>query len=205
MYYIVKEIEDRIDRLTISKLPQGINIQNERDNKVEFFDMEIEFVEKGSNGNIASDIINEPVPFFSEKVLQLLEIFNVENIFYKPCTVVNSKKEITGQFYMGVIDKIECLDYEKSVFEGEKIKKAEINEEKTGWYKIFRVKGIEENVIVVDEELKEEMGKKLFGIRFIPITQYVFNIDDKEKNREKSEEEKLEEKYARIRNIMKKK
>ena len=45
MYYIVKEIEERSDRLTISKLPQGINIQNERDNKVEFFDMEIEFVE----------------------------------------------------------------------------------------------------------------------------------------------------------------
>lgn len=205
MYYIVKEIEERIDRLTISKLPQGINIQNERDNKVEFFDMSIEFVETGSNGGIASDIINEPVPFFSEKALELLASFNVENIFYKPCAVINSKKEITGQCYMGVIDKIECLDYENSIFAGDKIKKAEIAEENTGYYKIFRVKGIDENLIVVDNELKESMEKSLFGLRFIPLPQYEFNMEEKEKKREKSEEEKMEEKYARIRNIMKKK
>lgn len=203
MYYIVKEIEERSDRLTISKLPQGINIQNERDNKVEFFDMGIEFVEKGSSGNIISDIINEPVPFFSEKAMELLASFNVENIFYKPCCIVNSKKEITGQFYMGVIDKIECLNYEKSIFSEEKIVKAEIDEDKTGYYKIFRINGVEENLIIVNKELKDKMVRSLFGIRYIPVSQYKFNQEEKDKK--KSDEDKMEEKYARIRNILNKK
>lgn len=201
MYYVMKEDSYRKNNLKISKLPKSISEKNERDNKIEFFDLNVDFVEiTDTSSDMMSDFIDSPVPFFSEKLAQLLVSNDVNNIFFKPCCLIYKNQKVIASCYMGLIDKIDCLDRKKE----NTYEKIEIDGKKCGYYKIFRIKDIEENLVIVTKELKEVLEKETFGIEFIPLENYKSNHKETAKAVPKTESEMMEEKYARIRNIMKK-
>lgn len=205
MYYVMKEDSYRKNILKISRLPKNISEKNERDNKIEFFDLNVDFVEiTDSSSDIMSDFIDSPVPFFSEKLVQILCSNGVNNIFFKPCCLIYKNQKIVSNCYMGLVDKIDCLDKKKSIKSGEIYEKIEIDSKKCGYYKIFRIKDIDENLVIVNKELKEALEKDTFGVEFIPLKNYQSNYKKVVNSIVKTENQIMEEKYARIRNIMKK-
>lgn len=204
MYYVMKEDEHRKNRAKILKLPKGISEKDERENKIEFFDLNVELVEiNGSGIDKMSDFIDKPVPFFTEKTAQLLIANDVNNVLYKPCCLVDAEQNVLGNCYMGLVDKIDCLDNEKSIKINDAYINIVIDSEKCGYYKVFRIEGIEENLVIVTEDIKNILEEECFGVDFVSVEQYRFS--DKREKTDKTKKEKTDDKFERIKNIMIKK
>lgn len=136
-------------------------IWNIRKNKVQFIDKTPIEIEVSDEGGIEyPDCLTRPLPLFSDKFKNFLEINNVDNIFYKPVYLVDTLLEEKHLYWIAVIPKIECF-----------IDKQDYIEEKIGNFKIFRDEKKSSLAIYVTEELRESIEKEnLEGI-------YFYNID----------------------------
>lgn len=135
--------------------------RNSIKNKVQFIDklpIEIEVSDRG--GIEYPDCLNEPLPLFSDKLKNILESNDVNNIFYKPVYLVDTLLEEKYLYWLAVVPVIEC-------FTGNGV---EYIPEKIGNFKIFRDKLQDDYSIYVTEELKNILeAEELEGIIFYNI------------------------------------
>lgn len=131
-------------------------------NRIQFIDKTPIEIEVGDSGGIEyPDCINEPLPLFSDRLKNILESNNIDNIFYKPIYLVDTLLEEKHLYWLASIPQIEC-------FTGNEI---EYMPEKIGNFKIFRDKLQDDYSIYVTEELKNILeNEELEGIIFYNIT-----------------------------------
>lgn len=135
-------------------------IWNIRKNKIQFIDKTPIEIEVSEDGGIEyPDCLTRPFPLFSDKLKGILELNDVNNIFYKPIYLIDTLLEEKHLYWIAVIPEIECFIDDQNYIE-----------EKLGNFKIFRDKKQSDLSIYVTEKLKNIIEKEnLEGIYFYNI------------------------------------
>jgi hypothetical protein len=65
-------------------------------------------------------------------------------------------------YWLTLIDKIECVSEESEFKKDKSIKKLVLDKEKIGNKKIFRVEGVVEKIIVINQDIAESILRRYF-------------------------------------------
>lgn len=137
----------------------------------QFLDKELIEIKISEEGGIEYPdlIIQEDVPLISEKMKQLFDIAGVRYVFYKPVDIVDDYEMKKTRYYLAVPSRIDCLDYDKSIYDNE-CEFAEtilIDEKKVGDAHIFKLRGLGNSEIIVTEKLFKILDREeLEGVYF---------------------------------------
>lgn len=134
-------------------------------NELQFLDKTPIEIEVEDGGIEFPDLLCQPLPLFSERLKNILEKYEVDNIFYKPVYLVDNLLDEKHLYWLGVVDYIHCFEMDQ---EG----KEQFLVERIGKYKIFRDYLQSGLAIYVTEDLKsilEQEEHNLEGIRYFQI------------------------------------
>jgi copper chaperone CopZ len=107
------------------------------------------------------DIFEIPVVLVSNRLKKLINIYDDREIF--KCTVITDiKRKRQEVYWLTLIDKIECVASESEFKKDKTIKKLVLDKEKIGNKKIFRIGGIVEKIIVINEDIAESILRRHF-------------------------------------------
>ncbi len=114
-------------------------------------------------------ILRGAIPLVSSAVKRVLERCAVDYVFFKPVQLTVTELGRAENFWLALPPRINCLDWERSVFDTEEneflppselireAKKFFIDENKIGRYNIFKLAGVVNQDIIVTEKLKDAL------------------------------------------------
>jgi hypothetical protein len=121
----------------------------------------VQFEVKENSKAIYVDFIENPVPLVSDKLKDILEKYE-ERIFFKPILLADIKKSRQDVYWLLVPDSIECLSDKSEFNKNDTIKRIVLDEKKVKYRKVFKVKGILENLIIVRLDVAESILRRGF-------------------------------------------
>lgn len=101
------------------------------------------------------------VPLISENFKKFLEEEEIYNLFYKQITLKRVKKGDEKKYWLAIPPKIKCLKVGtvfNEVFGN--VEHFEIDENRIGYYNIFRCENISNDEIIVTESFAEKLKLK---------------------------------------------
>lgn len=162
----------RAEKLNNVAEPKGITksikLEHVRENMIQCLDTQpVQFYIKEKSNSIYTDFIENPIPLVSNEIKELFDQLKLKSLFYKPVMLADIKKMKQTLYWLVVPRKIDCLSDETIFNRDNSIKSLKIDREKVGYYKIFKVKGIMEDYIIVDESLVNILNtSNFFGLEF---------------------------------------
>lgn len=123
------------------------------------------------------------VPLVSEKLRQALDIFGINNLFYKPVNLVCKELGLMEPYWLALPPRIDCLDWEKCTIKETDpahlpfwakvwdVTDIVIDDEKIGHYRMFKLPPNTGNLeIVVTDSLRQALEPQHFeNLNFYPI------------------------------------
>lgn len=171
-YYILENDKNLINIIEPKGITKSINPDYVKENKIQFInpDLEMFYIEHKSS-NIYPDYIKKHLPFISDKLYCIFSGLNIKNIFYKPVVFSDVKKMRMDLYWLIIPRKINCLSDKTEFNVDGSVKKLVIDSSKIGCYKVFKVKDINEDFIIVDEDIVASLcGTNATGISYVKIS-----------------------------------
>jgi len=167
-FYILKSDKRLSDAIEIKGAHKVINKEHIKTNSLQFLDSKPVMFHIEDKG-VYPDFIEEPLPLVSNKVKTLFDEMNLKNIFYRIVCLVDLKKMTSQLYWLTIPDKINCLSDTSEFNRDGSIKTLRIEKEKVGYYKVFKINGILEDLIIVDEDIANIAAANFYGCIFSKI------------------------------------
>lgn len=106
-------------------------------------------------------ITTEKINLVSDKLKQILEKYD-KNIFFRPLVFQDIKNKKQSVYWVAVFEDIDCLSEETEFHKDGKLKRLVVDKEKVEGYRIFTVKGMLENYIIISLDLAESLLRRDF-------------------------------------------
>ena len=166
-FYIMKA--DKVNNAVEPKdITKTIKLEYDRKNLIQYLDtqhVQIYINEKLSN--IYPDFIEKPIPLISDKVKEFFDKLGIKSIFYKPVMLADIKRMKQTLYWLVVPRKIDCMSDETLFNRDDSVRRLKIDSERVGYYKVFKVNGILEDYIIVDESVVSILSlSNFFGLKF---------------------------------------
>jgi len=122
----------------------------------------------GDGDSIYPAIIDTPVFLVSDTVKKLLQLYEDSLIF--KCTVLANKEGSQVVYWLTLMDEVNCLSSASEFTKDGSLKKLVIDKEKLQGRKIFRVGGVREKLVVINQDIAESLLRRfLLGIQLTAI------------------------------------
>lgn len=145
--------------------------------------MSVEVEEDGGEEFPDFLIYRGSVPLISERFRQVFNRAGVDNIFYKPVTLIHSELGQSESYFLALPPRINCLNLSESVVSVEENEFARpddlmkevieivIDEDKAGNYKIFKLSPefVNQEIIVAENLKKAVESAQLENVYFSPL------------------------------------
>jgi len=169
-FYIMKaeNINNAVEPKDITK---SIKLEYVRKNLIQYLDTQpVQFYIKEKPNNIYPDFIEKPIPLISDKVKEFFDKLGIKSIFYKPVMLADIKRMKQTLYWLVVPRKIDCMSDETLFNRDDSVRRLKIDSERVGYYKVFKVNGILEDYIIVDESVVNILSVgNFFGFEFEKI------------------------------------
>lgn len=119
------------------------------------------------NGNIEYiDFMDKPLVLFSEKLKQYLMRY-LRCAFTKPVVLADKKNMKQELYWMIIPETIECLSDMSEFGKDGSVQRLVLEKSRIGYCKLFKVAGIADNIVIIEQQIAEALLKKGFsGIKF---------------------------------------
>lgn len=156
-------IPDPVEPAGILKVIDRDMIKKENIHKMD--ELAVQFEIKENNRSVYIDFIENPVPLVSDKLKELLGKYE-ERIFLKPVLLADIKHLRQDVYWLLVPDSMDCLSSKSEFNKNGTVKRIVIDENKIRFRKVFKIKGILENLIILRLDVAESLLRRDFtGIR----------------------------------------
>ncbi len=167
-YYILKGDERLANAIEIKGAKNVASIDYVKTNSLQFLNSKPVMLHIEDNG-LWPDFIEKPLPLISNNLWTVFEQLKLKNIFFKPVCFADIKKMTSFIYWLIIPDKIDCLSSDTEFNRDGSLKTLKINKEKVGLYKIFKVNGILEDLIIIDEDIADAIDSNMYGCCFTKI------------------------------------
>lgn len=152
-----KRIPDIVEPMGASKVisKDVLNINNA--DKLERLLVQFQIKEKTHNEYV--DYIECPVQLVSDKLKRLLEKYD-SSVFFIPVMLADLKNERQEIYWLMVPDVKDCLSPQTEFNKDGTLKKLVIDERKAALFKVFKVKGLLENLLVIRLDVAESILRR---------------------------------------------
>ena len=128
-------------------------------------------------------LVYDGILFVSDRLKQAMDEFRVDYVFYKKTNIASQRLGIRETFWMMIPPRLECLDTERSIFDGNwhfedgliprlRADKIVVDVSRLGRYKIFKIAGLLDDNVYLTEELCQYLkGKSLEGVTYFTLSQ----------------------------------
>ncbi|KNY26561.1 hypothetical protein [Pseudobacteroides cellulosolvens] len=170
-YYILQSDKNLTNVIEPKGITKSINPDYVKENKIQFINPEPEqFYIEPKSSSIYPDYIKKPLPFISDKLYRIFFGLNINSIFYKPVVFADVKKMKQDLYWLIIPRKINCLSDKTEFNVDGSVNKMVIDSSKVGCYKVFKVKGIAEDFIILDEDIVALLtGANAIGLSYVKI------------------------------------
>lgn len=169
-FYVISrdlQVYDSVEPIGINKV---FDVESIRRGKIEDLDdLPVQFYIKHKTENEYVDFIERPVPLISEKLKQVFEMYQ-KNIYFKPVVLADVKKMKQSLYWLFVPDATECLSPRSEFKMDGALKKLVIDEKKANLHRVFRVAGVLEDIVIVNQDVAEStLRRDFYGIKFTRV------------------------------------
>lgn len=165
-YFIISQdiaIPDPVQPVGILKVIDRDLIKPENIQKMD--ELAVQFEIKENSRAVYVDFIESPVPLVSDRLKEILSRYE-ERIFFKPVLLADIRNTRQDVYWLLVPDSIECLSDKSEFNKNGTIKNLVLDERKVRFRKVFKVKGILENLIIIRLDVAESLLRREFtGIK----------------------------------------
>ncbi|KNY26563.1 hypothetical protein [Pseudobacteroides cellulosolvens] len=91
--------------------------------------------------------------YISDKLYRIFSVLSINSMLYKPIVFANVKKMKQDLYWLFILRNINCLSGKSEFNVDGSVNKLVIDSSKVGCYKVFKVKGIAEDFIILDEDI----------------------------------------------------
>lgn len=169
-YFILSQdmtIPNYVEPVGILKVIDPDMIKEENIHKMDGLAVQFEIKENSSHEFV--DFIEHPVHLVSDKLKAILEKYD-DNAFFKPIFLADIKKELQKVYWFMVPKEQDCLSPKSEFKNNGSINRLVIDMGKVGYRKIFRIKGIAENIVIIRLDVAESLLRRNFeGIKLSRI------------------------------------
>lgn len=160
-YFIVnqdKRVQNAVEPMGLSKLINKTFLKESEMDKQAIIQVDIR--EKKLNEYV--DFIERPFHLVSDNLKTILQKYD-ERIFFKPIVLYDKKAESQKLYWLMEPRTVDCLDEEARFNKDDSIKKLVLNESKIEKAKIFKIKGVFENFIIIRLDVAESILRRDFN------------------------------------------
>lgn len=167
--YFILGSDKRLSNLVeIKGINKVIDANYIKTNQIQFLDSNpIMLYIEGTS--IYPDFIESTIPLISNELWTIFNGMNLKNVFYKPICLADVKKMSQVIYWIIIPPKIDCLSDESEFNRDGSIKTLKIEKEKIGNYKIFKIHGVQEDLIVIHKDIVNAMATNTCGCSFTKI------------------------------------
>ncbi|HOV26146.1 MAG TPA: hypothetical protein PK566_07300 [Pseudobacteroides sp.] len=179
-YYVLDSNPYDYDHIMRIGIPADFNLDRRAlyFGEMQYIDLRQEVLVLVKRNEELPDIYNYDLPLISHRMKEVFDDIGVDNVYYKPILLVENKDSYF-EYYIPFVRVIDCVKWEKSEYREKTgglkdIEGAfEIDDQKVGNYKIFKIEDALSEIWVINQELKEaleNMGIK--GAKIVETTSY---------------------------------
>lgn len=169
MEYYIMSLDKRIqNKFILQKFPEAgaVEYDTSHADKVREHTM-LHTIE--SDKSAYPDVLEEPLFMVSQKVKEVLELYD-EGAIYKRVSMVNMPRKKRTEYHVLLVDRIECLHQDAEFYPDKSIKKLVLDKEKIADKTIFKVKGIGPAYMIVTTDIVESLLRRgCYGIKFTKV------------------------------------
>lgn len=122
-----------------------------------------------SDGSSYPDMLEAPLVMVSKKVHDVLELYD-ETAVYKKVSMINRPKNTRKEYYVMLLDRIDCLHEDATFYPDRSIKQLVLDKEKIGERQIFKIQGIGPAHVIVSLDIAESLLRRsCYGIQFTKV------------------------------------
>lgn len=115
------------------------------------------------------DVLEEPLYMVSQKVREVIELYD-ETAIYKKVSMVNMPRKKRSEYNVLLVDRIECLHEDAEFYPDKSIKNLVLDRKKIGDRVIFKVKGIGPAYMIVSLDIVESLLRRnCYGVKFTKV------------------------------------
>lgn len=119
-----------------------------------------------NEGSAYPEMLEAPLVMVEKKIHDVLEMYD-ETVVYKTVSIINQKKNTRREYYIALIDRIDCLHSTTEFYKDNSLKKLVLDREKIKDRQIFKVAGISSPYVIVSLDIAESILRRgCFGVRF---------------------------------------
>ncbi|KNY26560.1 imm11 family protein [Pseudobacteroides cellulosolvens] len=164
-------------KIRLGRLPDSINKRAFLLDEWQYIDDSRVFLQYEKVGSSLPDVYTYNVPLVSSKFKEVLDDAGITNCFFKPVCLFENKEDI-AEYYLMLVEPLDCVIWDKSQHtEDCGLRKItggfEIDQNKVGNFRIFKIKDVLNRFWIIDEHLKvrlEEAG--INAARILEIGEY---------------------------------
>lgn len=115
------------------------------------------------------DVLEEPLYMVSQKVREVIELYD-ETAIYKKVSMVNMPRKKRSEYNVLLVDRIDCLHEDAEFYPDKSIKNLVLDRKKIGDRVIFKVKGIGPAYMIVSLDIVESLLRRnCYGVKFTKV------------------------------------
>lgn len=112
------------------------------------------------------DVIEAPLFMVSQKVKNVIELYD-ETTEFKAVSIINRNKKKIESYYVLLQERIDCLHEDSDFYLDNSVKELVLDSSKIGERQIFKVKGIGPAYVIVSMDIAESVLRRdSFGVLF---------------------------------------
>ncbi|MDP4180319.1 MAG: serine protease [Bacillota bacterium] len=159
-YYIISQDDRIIDYAEPTGLSKVISRDAVRNGDIDTLNdepVQVFIKEKAENEYI--DFIEKPIPLITDKIKQVFDMYE-KDIFYKPIMLADSKRMKVALYHLIVPQKLNCLSQKSEFYPDGTLKKLVLDKGKIESTKVFSVKGIKEDYLIIELDVVESILRR---------------------------------------------
>ncbi|NLL06002.1 MAG: serine protease [Clostridiaceae bacterium] len=161
-FYVISQDVRVFDSVEPIKVHQAFDMETIRRGRFqELDDWPVQLYIKEKETNSYVDFIEKPIPLISDKLKQVFEMYE-KDIFYKPVMLADVKKMKQNLYWLCIPKDIEALSCQSEFKMDGSLKKLVISEKKVNFRKIFRITGIIEYIVILNQDVAESILRRDF-------------------------------------------
>ena len=122
------------------------------------------------SGQVYPDFIPQPVPLISDRLWQKLQLLKVKQLFSKAICLLDQQRLTQRLYWLIIPRQIDCLDAKPEFNHDGSLKRLKLDQAKIGWAKLFKVEGLREELILLEQDLVSLLAWESFGVKFTKIS-----------------------------------
>ena len=167
-YYRMKMNDVITNYINIERLDTTVYKQNCSPEEFEKLPKGIVTYYHDTRGLEIPDVLQRPLLLVKENVKDILQMYD-EHIKGKPIKVFASEREIevAPTYWLLNYEEVDCLSKDVTVYPNGELKEIILDKSKIQNRDVFRVKGTQENIIIVSLAVAESMlRRQVYGVDF---------------------------------------